>query len=91
MLTAEGKTVSLVKFFEWLKVLELPTSERKASFQGPSLQIAVTGGEWLPHKGDLSGFAAPEAPPLGGIHSSAEIAGTKTMEGQSMAGTDESV
>lgn len=91
-LITEGKTANLIKFLDWLRVLELPVDQRKANFQGPSLQIKVTEAKWETYKEELVGFTAPvEAPPLDGIHSSDEIDGTKTMEGQSMAGTDESV
>lgn len=67
-LTTEGKTASLLKFFDWLGVLELPAAERKANFQGPSLVVTAGAGQWMDFVGDLKGFSSPdqEAPPLDG-------------------------
>ena len=87
VLLAEGKTSALIKFLDWLRALELPQSERKPNFQGPSVQIVIASGVWQPFSSKLSGFNAGSEPPLEGAHKMA----AGEMEGASMAGTDESV
>jgi len=87
VLVAEGKTASLLKALEWMRTMELPQSERKANFQGPSVQIITASGVWQAFGGKLVGFSAPEPPPLEGAHIQAQ----GQTEAASMTGTDESV
>ena len=87
VLLAEGKTSNLLKFLDWLHTLELPQSERKPNFQGPSVQIVIASGVWQPFSSKLTGFNAGQTPPLEGAH----LMDAGEMEGASMAGTDESV
>jgi hypothetical protein len=85
---AEGRTTPLKRFADdWLRTITLPASERKASFQGPLLEVQVTSAKWEPFKSELKGFAATvDPPPLDSAKSS-----PGTLDASTMAGTDESV
>jgi hypothetical protein len=87
VLVTEGKTASLAKVLDWLAALELPQSERKPNFQGPSVVIQVASGSWQPFTSKLQGFLAGKEPPLDGDHTVKK----GETEANSMAGTDESV
>jgi hypothetical protein len=87
-LFAEGKAANLKRFGDdWLRTYTLPASERKASFQGPVMQVQVTSAKWEPFKQELKGFVSTVEAPM--------LDSTKPQQGQTeasaMAGTDESV
>jgi hypothetical protein len=86
-LIAEGKTIAIAKFLDWLRALELPQVERKPNFQGPPTEILVASGVWQPFGGKIKGFSAGTEPPLEGSH----LIEDGKKEAASMAGTDESV
>eukprot|EP01035_Chromulina_nebulosa_P020010 gene20010-25984_t len=86
-LTAEGKTIQLSKFIDWLKALELDLSQRKAVFTGPSIVIKLFKIEWSDYLGEIKGFTATEEAPQLSTGSKDE----KQIEAKNMMGTDESV
>jgi len=87
-LIAEGRVTNLKRFGDdWLRTYTLPASERKASFQGPVMQVQVTSAKWETFKQELKGFISTVEAPM--LDSSSPQEGQK--EASAMAGTDESV
>lgn len=86
IITTEGRTTQLDKFLQWLKAFSVELTQRKPSFQSPSLIIYIRSLQWQDFKGDLSGFVTSNAP-----RSLEAVAGEGMMEARNMMGTDESV
>jgi len=89
----EGKTKKLASFLEWLSALSLSVSQRRPSFQGPSLVVYIQTAEWLDFKGDLRGFQAVADVPILYSRQESQLVddGVSVIEAKSMTGTDESV
>eukprot|EP00981_Chlorochromonas_danica_P008662 scaffold2266_cov166-Ochromonas_danica.AAC.12 len=87
-LTAEGKTKQLVHVIDWLQEYGKDLSQRKPTFQGPSMVVRIKDLRWDSYEGKLKGFAtSSDAPQLDGARPHQD----NTIEAHNMAGTDESV
>jgi len=90
---SEGKTASLIKFLDWIEIMTKDISERKANFQRESLIVKLLEVKWENYKGDIKGFHfLTDSPSLNELNSASNNDhGSKKIEANTMAGTDESV
>lgn len=87
-IVGEGKTKQLIRFLEWLTTLTTELVNRKPTFQGPALKIAIESVLWQPFEGSIEGFATSTEAPL---VSAETVVDTAKVEAKNIAGTDESV